>query len=1216
MSDIEDAISRLNRLNRALSTVHQDIASTLHQDLRDMISAIDQLSVVLVGSVVVALDDLISVQLSTIHPDLMDLAKKIGTESIPSTLVANVREEISVLSTLIHPDLISLVGRIGSVAEPDTLNYVLLSTKEVISGPLHTDLISVATQIENLQNLIGEPSTTSTLTYVTQDLTNRIGEPSTASTLTYVTQDLTNRIGEPSTASTLAYITQDLANKIGTEADPSTLVANVREEISVLSTLVHDDLTSVTNRLETLRDQIGSVTDADTLNYLMLSTREALTSAVEKIGSTGDTSTLLGVLCTLDGTMNAVDGTVSGLISQIGGEDQSSTLIYNVKDLTERIGEPSTTSTLTYLTQDLVNKIGTEADPSTLVANIREEISVLSTVVHDDLTSVTNRLETLRDQIGSVTEADTLNYLTLSTKESLSTVVDKIGSTGDPSTLLGVLCTLDGTMNTVDNTLSAYIDPKLSTLNVRLGEEHTGLHFDGQDDYVSVNHTSELSISTGTVEVWVKNLDPTQTKNIVSKGLIGLASTRSYEIDYTNPNYRWRISLDGSTVNQLVVSADDTLLHHIVGTYDGETSRMYLDGEPVASVTVSGTIYATDKDLKIAAGHHAPYNYFRGEIYEVRIYNEALTSTEVRSNYRNTNNPVKTGNLVVWYKLDELEGTSAIDSANGINGVIIGADWIPSKGTLGHSLQLVSKDIQSTLHPDLTSVATQIETLQDLIGSEADSSTLVANVREEISVLSTLIHDDLTSLVGRIGSVTESSTLNYLINELNVNRIGDVNTEDTLNWLLDKIRGVERWRVKKLIDLYAVWGIVTTCESFMCFIGDTDRVVFNNADGIGQLVIPYSLISKTWGVPTGYTDLAKGFAWDGSKLWVLIKDTSDNWKICRVVDYTANPWSFDKEYIAPTNTCKGLIYRNGKLITYDYGDGSPPFTFYEIDPETGSSSSLWSTSDIAADPGDMTYDSANDWILIIQPRGYGGLYGLDPATGNKVVDFTEIGTLSGSQLYGVAYSPKDGTIWTDNGTKWRQIITISSLYTQLAGVDADKIVRDILVNSDGKLYICDLSTITSIENINYLCAVESINYLSAVQSINNISTLGGLSTVTSIANINHLSVVTEVQKVNELSTINQISTLIGGSPITVSTDTLNSVLVISMLGRDKLFFWGSTNAATSVVFDASDDGTNWTTSCDDWTPDGASTYGFDLKIFANYVRAKCPISIAMRMFGL
>jgi len=646
VSDIEDALSRLNRLNRALSTVNQSL-STVNDNITGLRGDINELSVVLVGNVVVTLDNLISVELSTIHPDLTLLDFDIASVLHPD------------IASVLHPDLISLVGRIGSVAEPDTLNYVLLSTKEVLDEKVHDDLTSVTNRLETLRDQIGSVTDPSTLNYVMLSTKEVLSGT--------VHNDLTN-----------------LASKIGTESVPSTLVANVREEISVLSTLVHDDLTSVTNRLETLRDQIGSVADPSTLNYVMLSTKE-----------------------------------------------------------------------------------------------------VISGTLHPDLVSVATQIETLQDQIGSVTEADTLNYLTLSTKESLSTVVDKIGSTGDPSTLLGVLCTLDGTMNTVDNTLSAYIDPKLSTLNVRLGEEHTGLHFDGENDYVTLGgHKVDLSgTSTFTIEALVR------WSGSVTSVYQSIIILGSYEAGlYWDVNNQWKVFFYDTSNNfytdGIDASADANKWTHIVGVYDASTLTIYRNTISSGSPTSVSTNVRDNPVSDTIGNDNSGNRPFSGDIAYVRVYSDALSAAEIIGNYENPNNPV-TDNLLLWLKFDELEGTTAHDSSgNGNDGTIHGCDWIPSKGTLGHSLQLVSKDIQSTLHPDLTSVATQIETLQDLIGSEADSSTLVANVREEISVLSTVIHPDLTSLIGRIGSVTDPNTLVERVNDLAVNRIGDVSTADTLNYLI------------------------------------------------------------------------------------------------------------------------------------------------------------------------------------------------------------------------------------------------------------------------------------------------------------------------------------------------------------------------------------------------------------------------------------------------
>lgn len=70
--------------------------------------------------------------------------------------------------------------------------------------------------------------------------------------------------------------------------------------------------------------------------------------------------------------------------------------------------------------------------------------------------------------------------------------------------------------------------------------------------------------------------------------------------------------------------------HYWVGTYDGNTMRLYIDGSEVASVSVSKSMATSAYPLRI--GHYES-EWFNGLIDEVSINDRALSSTEISSYY-------------------------------------------------------------------------------------------------------------------------------------------------------------------------------------------------------------------------------------------------------------------------------------------------------------------------------------------------------------------------------------------------------------------------------------------------------------------------------------------------------------------------------------------------------------------------------------------------------
>ena len=65
-------------------------------------------------------------------------------------------------------------------------------------------------------------------------------------------------------------------------------------------------------------------------------------------------------------------------------------------------------------------------------------------------------------------------------------------------------------------------------------------------------------------------------------------------------------------------------------TYDGATLRLYVNGTQVASTAHTGSISTSTNPLQIG-GDSLYGQYFAGMIDEVRIYNTALTATQIQT---------------------------------------------------------------------------------------------------------------------------------------------------------------------------------------------------------------------------------------------------------------------------------------------------------------------------------------------------------------------------------------------------------------------------------------------------------------------------------------------------------------------------------------------------------------------------------------------------------
>ena len=69
---------------------------------------------------------------------------------------------------------------------------------------------------------------------------------------------------------------------------------------------------------------------------------------------------------------------------------------------------------------------------------------------------------------------------------------------------------------------------------------------------------------------------------------------------------------------------------HLAVTYDGATLRLYVNGVQVSSKAQTGNLVTSTHPLQIG-GDSIYGQYFQGTIDEVRIYNQALSPSEIQA---------------------------------------------------------------------------------------------------------------------------------------------------------------------------------------------------------------------------------------------------------------------------------------------------------------------------------------------------------------------------------------------------------------------------------------------------------------------------------------------------------------------------------------------------------------------------------------------------------
>ena len=90
----------------------------------------------------------------------------------------------------------------------------------------------------------------------------------------------------------------------------------------------------------------------------------------------------------------------------------------------------------------------------------------------------------------------------------------------------------------------------------------------------------------------------------------------------------------------LITASGNTILnanqlYHVVGTYDGNNTRFYLNGVEDAT-PASGSGNMTNNSANLEIGRRDDGYYFPGKIDDVRIYNRALSAADIQTIYNTT----------------------------------------------------------------------------------------------------------------------------------------------------------------------------------------------------------------------------------------------------------------------------------------------------------------------------------------------------------------------------------------------------------------------------------------------------------------------------------------------------------------------------------------------------------------------------------------------------
>jgi hypothetical protein len=182
------------------------------------------------------------------------------------------------------------------------------------------------------------------------------------------------------------------------------------------------------------------------------------------------------------------------------------------------------------------------------------------------------------------------------------------------------------------NTNNGLVSGAIATTD-RHGNTNGAFYFSGDgSNYISIPDSPSLDITNAiTLTAWFKSVGGGYAQpRILTKGV--------YQIGLEDTSSSPQIFFDLQPILPGVVTSTNVSLNlnnwvFVVGTYDGQTMKIYINGVLAAQVVQTGSIGINSEPVGIGMNLDDYSDYFLGDISDVRIYNRALSPTEIQQLY-------------------------------------------------------------------------------------------------------------------------------------------------------------------------------------------------------------------------------------------------------------------------------------------------------------------------------------------------------------------------------------------------------------------------------------------------------------------------------------------------------------------------------------------------------------------------------------------------------